>query len=62
MLVVVGFVVALAYGSVETVLDGVLLVLASIALASVVVGATLAWRLAEVLVRFLSRTAGGDAS
>ncbi len=57
-----GFVVAFAYGFVTNFLSGALLWLMLVALATVVVCATLVWRLGAVLVRVLFRTLGEGAS
>jgi hypothetical protein len=57
-----GFAVALVYGALSDLLSGAVFWLLCVALAAVVVGATLVWRLGEVLVRLLSRAVGERAS
>lgn len=53
-----GFVLGMAYGFITIPPFGVILWLVFVALAAVVVGATLVWRLGEVLFGHLSRSAG----
>lgn len=60
-LVVVGAALGIAYGYLTMLPLGVLVWLAFVALAAVIAGVALVWRLAEVAAGRLSRTAGGEA-
>lgn len=57
-----GFVVGVAYGFLTIAPFGVILWLAFVVLAAVVAGATVVWRLGEILVGVLSRTVSEGAS
>ena len=56
-----GFVFGLVSGYLARVSDGLVILVLSVVFAAVVAGATLVWRLAEVLVRRLSRSGGEGA-
>ena len=51
----VGFIAGAASGLLGRLSDGLVFLVASVVLAAVVAGATLAWRLGEVVVRWLRR-------